>query len=99
MSGISRVLENLPPLLSAASRPRCLSLLEDRALPPVSPQFAETRTGTCNNEDAAAEKFYAVEGVVSRLALRDRKALENAWCRWLKLYRDWQHTLIAAEVP
>ncbi len=80
MSGISLrlVLENLPLFLSAASRPLVTSVLEDRSLPPVSPQSAEERPGTCNNEDAAVEKLYAVEGVVSCLALRDWKTLENA---------------------
>ena len=60
-----------------------------------SPRNPPKNTGTCSSEDDEAEDFYAVDGVVSRLALRDWKVLENAWCRWLKLYRDWQHSFTA----
>ncbi len=63
-------------------------MLDSEARSPlsVSPQSesAEKRPGTCNDDAASeAEDFYAVDGVASRLALRDWKVLENAWCRWL----------------
>jgi len=80
-------------LTSFAQRSEQASALDARSPPSVSPRSAEKRPGTCNNEDAEAEDFYAVDGVASRLALRNWKVLENAWCRWLKLYRDRQHTL------
>ena len=80
-------------LTSFAQRSEQTSALDARSPPSVSPRSAEKRPGTCNNEDAEAEDFYAVDGVASRLALRNWKVLENAWCRWLKLYRDRQHAL------
>jgi hypothetical protein len=66
-------------LTSFAQRSEQTSALDARSPPSVSPRSAEKRPGTCNNEDAAAEKFYAVEGVVSRLALRDWKAPPGRW--------------------
>ena len=80
-------------LTSFAQRSEQTSALDARSPPSVSPRSAEKRPGTCNNEDAEAEDFYAVDGVASRLALRNWKVLANAWCRWLKLYRDRQHAL------